>query len=192
MARPQEFNREDVLEKAMSLFWNKGYEATSLTDLIETTGLSKSSLYSSFGDKHAVFLAAYDRYRAARASEMNAILERGSAREAIETFFRKIVSDAKATEFSDGCMSTNQAVEMAPHDPLVRHRVDQDFKLIEAALARAIERGRTDGSVGDAVNPVRLARLFVVAFPGLQVMVRAGSDIDRLDDALTLLFSHLN
>ena len=64
MARPQEFNTAEALYKAMGVFWSKGYEGTSLADLLEATGLSKSSLYATFGDKRDLFLAAFDCYRA--------------------------------------------------------------------------------------------------------------------------------
>jgi TetR/AcrR family transcriptional regulator, transcriptional repressor for nem operon len=192
MARPQEFETADALNKAMRVFWNQGYEATSLADLMAATGLSKSSLYGTFGDKREFFLAAYDVYRAERAREMEAILNTGPARQTIETFFGKIIADASAVEFSNGCMSTNQAVELAPHDPLVRHRVETDFQMIEDAFARTIARGQTEGSVKTVKDARMLASLFVVVFPGLQVMVRAGAVQSRLKEALELLLSNLD
>ncbi|WP_341486854.1 TetR/AcrR family transcriptional regulator [Pararhizobium sp. A13] len=192
MARPQEFNTADALNKAMQVFWNKGFEAASLVDLLNATGLSKSSLYGTFGDKRELFLAAYDSYRAARAREMDAILNEGSARQALETFFCKIIADARAVEFSHGCMSTNQAVEMAPHDPQVRDRVEADFQLIEDAFARTVERGQADGSVKNGRSAREIARLLVVAFPGFQVMVRAGAGKARLETALDMLLSNLD
>lgn len=192
MARLQEFNTADVLNKAMQVFWNKGFEAASLLDLLNATGLSKSSLYGTFGNKRELFLAAYDVYRAARVREMNATLNEGPARRALEIFFRRIIADAKAVEFASGCMSTNQAVEMAPYDPQVRARVEADFQLIEDAFADAIERGQADGSVSSGKSARDIARLLVVAFPGFQVMVRAGADKARLETALDVLLSNLD
>jgi TetR/AcrR family transcriptional repressor of nem operon len=142
MARPQEFNTAEALHKAMAVFWKKGYEATSLVDLLAATGLSKSSLYATFGDKRGLFLAAFDAYRAERARELHEILEGKPARQVIETFFRKIIADAYAPEFAHGCMSTNQAVELAPHDTEIRGRVEADFLLIEDAFARTIGAAR--------------------------------------------------
>ena len=192
MARPQEFNTAEALHKAMGVFWNKGYEGTSLADLLEATGLSKSSLYATFGDKRDLFLAAFDCYRAERTRELHLVLDNGKARKSIETFFRKIIEDARATTFSHGCMSTNQAVELAPHDPDVRRRVETDFQVIEDAFARTIQRGQVEGSIKSSVSPRNLARLLVVAFPGFQVMVRAGANAARLDDALATLLSNLD
>lgn len=192
MARPQEFNATEALHQAMDVFWCKGYEATSLADLLEAMGLSKSSLYAAFGGKRELFVAAFDAYRAERAREMHQILTQGPARQAIERFFRKIVTDAGNGDSSRGCMSINQAVEMAPRDPEIRTRVFQDFALIEDALSQTIERGQAEGSVKSADNARNLARLLVLAFPGLQVMVRAGGDKAKLDDTLNLLLSTLD
>ena len=192
MARPQEFNTDEVLHQAMDVFWRKGYEATSMTDLLEAMGLSKSSLYAAFGGKRELFVAAFDAYREERRREMRQILERSPARQAIERFFRKIVTDAGNGDSSRGCMSINQAVETAPRDPEVRTRVIQDFALIEDTLTRTIERGQAEGSVKSADDARNLARLLVLAFPGLQVLARAGGDLARLDETLNLLLSMLD
>jgi len=192
MARPQKFDREDVLHNAMKVFWRKGYASTSLVDLLEATALSKSSLYASFGGKRELFLESFVAYREKRKQEMHQLLDKEPARQAIEIFFKKILEGARACEFSDGCMSINQAIEMAPHDDDVCARVKEDFQAMEKVLAMAIDRGRQDGSVLGQRSTYELARLLVVAFPGLQVMVRARCDTTRLDEALHLLLSLLD
>lgn len=192
MARPQAFNTEDALNKAMEVFWNKGYEGTTLVNLLKATKLSKSSLYATFGGKRALFLAAFDAYRKNREREISHVLGSGSGREGIERFFYMIIEGARSSEFSNGCMSINQAVEMAPHDSDVCIRVKQDFQAMEKSLIQAIERGRADGSVKGSKTAHELARILVVAFPGLQVMVRAKCDTERLNEALTLLLSLLD
>jgi TetR/AcrR family transcriptional repressor of nem operon len=191
MARPQEFNTQEALHKAMVMFWRKGYEATSMTDLLGATGLSKSSLYATFGGKHELFISAFDVYRQERARDMYRALENGPARQAIETFFRLLFTDIGNPE-SRGCMSINQAVEMAAHDPEVRLRVMEDFRLIEEALVSAIERGQEDCSLASRRSARELARLLVLAFPGLQVMARAGYVKDDVESALNLLLSNLD
>src|SRR5215212_6960735 len=134
MARPQEFDTTKVLHKAMRLFWRHGYKGTSLEDLLIETGLSKSSLYATFGSKEGLFLEAFDTYQAERKQEMQQVLEHEPARHAIETFFRTIIPDARSPEVPLGCMSTNQAVELAPHEPEIGERVKADFQLIEDEL----------------------------------------------------------
>lgn len=192
MARPQEFSTAQALHDALGVFWRQGYEATSLPDLLAATGLSKSSLYGTFGGKRELFLKAFDAYRSDRAQEMHRILGDGHARHAIETFFGKIIADARVPGFSRGCMSTNQAIEMAPHDVEVRARVEADFRLIEDALAATIGRGQAEGAIPWERDARAVARLLVVAFPGFQVIARAGVDGGRLQDALSLLLANLD
>lgn len=176
----------------MRVFWRKGYEATSLTDLLAATGLSKSSLYATFGGKRELFLAAFDAYRQERGHDAYQILQQQPARRAIGAFFHSLFVEVNATEPMLGCMSINQAVELAPHDPAVRERVIQDLQLIEQVLTQALERGQQDGSIA-SLRPAReLAKLLVLAFPGLQVMARAGYHRLELDDALQLLFTYLD
>lgn len=193
MARPQEFNTAEALRQAMDTFWQKGYEATSMADLLKAMGLSKSSLYAAFGGKRELFLAAFDAYREERGREMQQILAQGPARDAIEQFFRKIIADAgDGGAPSRGCMSINQAVELAPRDPEVRSRISRDFAGMEALFTEAIARGQMDGSIGNSDEARNLARLLVLAFPGLQVMVRADSDREQLNQTLNLLLSTLD
>lgn len=191
MARPQEFDTTETLRESMRVFWRKGYEATSMTELLDATGLSKSSLYSTFGSKRELFLTAFDLYRDERARDMHRVLGQGIARPAIAAFFEMIVADACSND-PKGCMSINQAVEMAPHDPEVRSRVLADFKLIENALAQAIRRGRKDGSINNGRSAPDLAKLLLLLFPGLQVMARAGFEQARLDDWLRILLANLD
>lgn len=190
MARPQEYDARDALRESLTVFWNKGYEATSVADLLEATGLSKSSLYSGFGGKRELFLSAFDSYRAQRVVEMNRMLAEGTGREAIERFFGAIIRDSQdPTAPRYGCMSTNEAVELAPHDPEVRARVTADFDTIEAAIAKTVSRGQADGSISAGKDAAEVARALLVSFPGLQVMVRARLDEDRLDAAFRTLMS---
>ncbi|MGY2130619.1 TetR/AcrR family transcriptional regulator [Hymenobacter sp. HD11105] len=192
MARPQEFNTAEALHQAMGVFWRKGYEATSLADLLAATGLSKSSLYATFGGKRELFLAAFDAYRQARARDAHRVLEQQPARPGIDAFFHSLFADVNAPEPALGCMSINQAVELAPHDPEIRERVVQDLQFIEEILTRAIERGQQDGSLTSLRLAPDLAKLLVLAFPGLQVMARVGYTRQELDNALHLLLTHLD
>ena len=191
MPRPQEFVTAEALHQAMNVFWRKGYEATSLVDLLAATGLSKSSLYATFGGKRELFLAAFDEYRRARAHAMYQTLAREPAGRAIEAFFQLLLSGPNAEEPSRGCMSINQAVELAPHDPEVRERVMQDLRLIEEALAQAISRGQQQGDLRSLRPAQDLAGLLMLGFPGLQVLARAGYSPAQLTTSLSLLLDQL-
>ena len=191
MSRPQEFDTQAALRQAMLVFWRKGYEATSLADLLQATELSKSSLYATFNSKRDLFLAAFDDYRQARAKCMFSMLKEAPARAAIEKFFRTVVSDAW-TRHGEGCMSINQAVELAPTDAAVATRVHADLLGMEKLFVKTIERGQTEGSVAMSMPALDLARVLVLAFPGLQVMVRAGCETSDIDARLTALLAILD
>ena len=190
MARPREFEQTEVLRRAMLLFWEKGYEATTLADLLEATGLSKSSLYDTFGDKRRLFLAALDVYRAEQAERLRATLNDGRpARESIAGFF---ATHAVHPARRYGCMSCNEAVELAPRDEEIQRRVSSDFEGVVHAFAAAVARGRGDGSVASRVDPRKLATFLAVSLQGLNVMARAGADVAQLWDSITVMLSALD
>ena len=175
----------------MLVFWRKGYEATSLADLLKATGLSKSSLYATFNSKRDLFLAAFDDYRRARAKDMFSMLSEAPARAAIEKFFRMVISDAWTCN-GEGCMSVNQAVELASTDAEVAIRVRGDLLGMEKLFVHTIVRGQNEGSISLSTPALDLARLLVLAFPGLQVMVRAGWEVTDIEARMRVLLATLD
>jgi len=193
MARPREFNKPDVLRKAMHLFWEKGYEATSLTDVLAATGLSKSSLYDTFGDKRSLFLEALDVYRQDRLAQLRSYLDDGrAARESIAGFFQEVRAHALEETPRYGCMSCNEAVEFGPHDEEVQRLVNDDFQGVEDVFAEALARGQADGSIANPEDPRKLARFFSVSLNGLQVMIRAHASAALIADVIAVLLATLD
>lgn len=193
MARPQEFETSEVLRNAMYLFWSKGYEAASLSDILAATGLSKSSLYASFGDKRALFLAAFDAYRKERLFHLHRILnEDQPARRSIERFFRQVLTHAQGETRACGCMTANEAVELAPHDADIQRLVAEDFQAIEEAFTQAITRGQADGSIAARQEPRILAHFLLVGLQGLEVMLRAKCEPARLDNTVSVMVAVLD
>jgi TetR/AcrR family transcriptional regulator, transcriptional repressor for nem operon len=193
MARPQEFETSEALRSAMYVFWSKGYEATSLADILAATGLSKSSLYATFGDKRKLFLAAFKAYQQQRLQRLEQTLNNGQpVRQSIETFFRQVLSHNRDASHGCGCMTANEAVELAPHDLGVQRMVAEDFQAVEDAFAQAIARGQVDGSITGQQQPRTLARFLVVSLQGLQVMARAQTDRARLDESVTVMMAALD
>lgn len=193
MARPQEFDTAEVLDRAMHVFWDKGYEATSLADILQATGLSKSSLYATFGDKRALFLAAFESYRKSRLEYIGHMLNDGRpARESIERFLRLGVAHGIETTNGYGCMTANEAIELGPHDVDVQTLVAADFQAVEDIIAQAIARGQADRSIASTDDPYKLARFLNVSIQGLHVMTRARSDESRLDDTVAVMLTTLD
>ncbi|MCB1620428.1 MAG: TetR/AcrR family transcriptional regulator [Thiothrix sp.] len=192
MARPRKFNEDEALLQATRLFWNKGYEATSMTDLLCATGLSKSSLYDTFGSKRDLFLAAFEAYRVERIRVLRSYLQsRPTAYDSIAAFFQMVLEHAQAEERPFGCMSCNEAAEMAPHDEEVQKLIERDFDGMENAFADAITRGHTDGSIPAHHNARQYARFLNATHHGLQIMARTRTQVNRMDDVLAVMLRTL-
>src|SRR5713226_9548064 len=128
MARPKAFDRTEMLDKAMELFWCRGYEATSIHDLLEYLGINRQSLYDTFGDKHTLFLEALQRYEKRGKASMVATLEGvGSGKEAIERVFRNTIQSYAQARPRCGCFVVNSTIELAPHDPEVAQCVTESL-----------------------------------------------------------------
>jgi TetR/AcrR family transcriptional repressor of nem operon len=178
MARPREFDETQAVAQARDLFWRQGYEATSLAELLDAMAISKSSFYETFGSKHALFLRALADYQDNRSIQIEQNLACGpNARVAIESLFRGIV----ACDQARGCMTCNEAIELAPRDPAVETQVGAALTDIEIQLEATVARGQREGSIGRTHDPATLARLLSVALSGLQVMIRAQTERARLD-----------
>ena len=151
MARPREFDRAQVLDQAIEVFWQRGYEATSIQDLVDRMGIHRGSLYCAFGDKHGLFLAALDRYEEVFHSK---ILERladgslrGRARQAIREVFDDIVRSCAGGGGRKGCLMTNSAVELAARDRDTAARVGANLSRLEKALSTAVRTAQADGQL---------------------------------------------
>jgi TetR/AcrR family transcriptional repressor of nem operon len=184
MPRTRSFDRDDALEAALGLFWSKGYEATSLTDLTREMGLSKSSLYDTFGDKHALFLAAFDRYSDTRMTSALAILEDDGrpARIRLEAFLRRFITMAVRDGDRRGCLVGNTAVELAPHDEDAAARVRAALTRIEDAFHALLTEARDTGEIGPEKDPRALARFLTATVQGLRMMSKTHADPRALDD----------
>lgn len=192
MARPKEFDEREALLKAMRVFWSQGFEATSITDLLKATGLSKSSLYDTFGSKRELFLMAFDEYRKERMRGLDRYLNQcPTAYASIKAFFEMVVANAQKDEQPFGCMSCNEAASLGPHDPEIQRLVEQDFAGIEDSFAAALERGKKDGSISPGKDSRKLARFLCINHQGLQIMARAKADPEQLDDALSIMMAAL-
>ena len=135
MPRHKEFDRDSVLDQAMKTFWSKGYEATSIQDLIDRMGINRGSLSHTFGDKRGLFLAAPERYESAVTRELLAILERpGSGKAALRGFFLAKIRWAATPGRPQGCLMTKLVVERSLHDRETAARVGASLSKMEEAF----------------------------------------------------------
>lgn len=192
VARQKEFEPQKALEKATDLFWVRGYEATSVQDLLDCMGIGRGSLYGTFGDKRALFLAALNSYEKARFSSMVAALDApGSAREAVAEVVERTVEALAGDERRRGCLLANSAVELASHDAEVGRRISDHLRRTEDVLHRALARAQASGEVSRDRDPRALARFLVNNLQGLRLMARAGATKEVMDDVADVMLSAL-
>jgi TetR/AcrR family transcriptional regulator, transcriptional repressor for nem operon len=186
VARTKEFDPEEALRAALELFWERGYEATSLADLVEHMGVARASIYATFGDKHSLYLKALDRYGELTDPELLAGLSRpGQVLPAVRALVQRYAREAASETGRRGCFVVNTAVELAPHDRLAARRVQANWDLLETALTSALIRAQAQGELSQDKDPRALARLLLVLLQGLRVMGKAGTEPGRLQDAAT-------
>ena len=192
MPRVKEFDRDEVLRRAMDLFWAKGYEATSVQDLVDEMGINRGSLYGTFGGKHDLFLAAIDHYADSIVSESLLRLESGGpVRDLIRRHFGRMI-EQPASAPRRGCMMTNSAVERAPCDAAIAERVRSHFDRIAEVFAALIARGQATGEVSGRYPAAQMARFLLMNFNGLRVLSKSGESPERLNEAVDVALSVLD
>lgn len=144
MARPREFDVDEALQRALEVFWRKGYAATSLQDLVAAMRIQKASLYAAFGDKHALYLAALRRYQQETLEEFAAFLAKApSPVAAVREFLAEVADYASGKHGLRGCFCVNASTELAPLDAEVADQLRAHHQRMEDLLTAALERART-------------------------------------------------
>jgi TetR/AcrR family transcriptional regulator, transcriptional repressor for nem operon len=184
MARPREFDEEVVLDAAVQCFWSRGFEATSVKDLIGKTGITAASLYNAFGDKRALFHTALDHYVEAGIGERIRRCETLPPREAIAAFFDEILKRSLGDRERKGCMLVNAALEVAPHDGEFQKIIADVLRRIERFFLKCIKAGQADGTITRSLTAENLARHLLAVLMGVRVLARARPERALLEGAV--------
>ncbi|AKR12781.1 TPA: TetR/AcrR family transcriptional regulator [Bacillus thuringiensis] len=185
MARTREFDEDQVLDAAMQLFWEKGYEATSLSDLTSRMGIQRPSIYSTFGDKKELFEAALRRYTMSRASDIrNKLQSHSSVKESFSIFFADVVNEEYAGDLSKGCFCINTMVELAPHDERFEILTREHQMYLAVIFQETIERGIQSGELEGNTDAKSLAQALIVALIGLTVMMKSRPQRTFVDNVI--------
>ena len=175
MARPREFDAGQVLDRATELFWSKGYEETSMRDLEEGLGVGRQSLYSTFGDKRDLFLAALDRYAAQQAEGVAPLLQPGAGLEEIRTYFNDLVKRTACAGPRRSCMMLNSVVQFGQSDPEVARRYEANQEQLAAAFRYALSGAARKGELSASADVAALALFLVSQLYGLAVLSKSGA-----------------
>ncbi|MFC9711562.1 TetR/AcrR family transcriptional regulator [Paenibacillus sp. NPDC056933] len=179
MARYKEFEENVVLDKAMKLFWEQGYEKTSMTDLVEHMGIHRRSLYDTFGDKHTLFLKAMDRFRTKVNSELAGIVKGSeTAVEALQLIMSYMIYGNE--DSPSGCLMVNSAVELAMRDVDVDSKATESFTLAEQLFKDIILWGQKNGELNLDYDAEVLAEHLNVVGIGLRAMARTSIPKEKL------------
>jgi TetR/AcrR family transcriptional regulator, transcriptional repressor for nem operon len=178
MVRPRQFDEKQVVQQAMALFWIKGYASTSTRDLGAALDLRPSSLYASFGDKHALFLRSLDLYAATEtAAVMTLLAVDAPARQVLRDWLVATVDSLHCDESGRGCLMVNAAAELGACDGEVASRVNDAFGGIRAAVLAVLRRGVDDGELDPELNVEQAASSLTTTMIGLRTQGR--SRVDR-------------
>ncbi|MGW5318311.1 TetR/AcrR family transcriptional regulator [Nocardia thailandica] len=184
MARTKEFDPDEVLGRALDLFWRQGYEATSIADLVDHLGIARACIYSTYGPKHDLFMKALRRHVEIVDLRITAQLSgTGPALPLVHGLIELFVTESCTENRYLGCLVTNAAVELAAGDPEVARVVESSWARTESALHSALTRARAQGELAADADPRALARFLLVFLQGVWVLERAPDAADRLRDA---------
>lgn len=171
MARPAQFEREEVLEKAMQAFWDHGYCATSMADLVAATELKPGSLYAAFESKESLFLAALDHYGERSVAKIaRALGEAASPLEGVRGYFRQLAADAANPRAKRSCFLVNTVLELARQNKAVQKRVNRHLESIEGLFRSALEAAQASGELSPGKDPQALATFLMSNIWGLRVL----------------------
>ena len=190
MARPRSFNPDEALDLARDVFWQKGFQGTSLDDITAATGLAKPSLYAAFGDKNALFLKVLDRYHQRIVANAERMLNEGaSAREAIERWLTSFVPFCSGARGIRGCLSVNTTADGVSDQKQVRERVEGFNRKLEQLLRNRLRADRAQFSA--TFDPDATAHTIMAIYLGLMVMAKDAPAAARvratLNQAINLL-----
>ena len=191
MGRSREFDENVVLQKAMKLFWEQGYEKTSMNDLVEHMGIHRRSLYDTFGDKHTLFLKTIDCYEELIEEKIQAvILHAETAKQAIQFIFDFTIEGYEDKQW--GCLIVNSATEMALRDKEVEEKTKEAFMQTEHLLADLVRKGQQTGEFSCDYDAEVLAEILQNTLLGIRVLLRTSASKEKMHRIADFFVNLLN
>lgn len=178
--RPREFDCDQALDRALQLFWQKGYEGTSLSDLTGAMGINRPSLYAAFGNKESLFQKVLDRYAGGPACFVREALEEPTARAVAERLLRKAGEAQSDPRTPRGCLLVHGALACGDEADPVRRELAARRAAGEAALRQRFERARSEGDLPPGADPGDLARYLATVMHGMAVQAASGATREEL------------
>jgi TetR/AcrR family transcriptional repressor of nem operon len=188
MARPAQYDRDTILDKAMQTFWEQGYCATSMANLVEATELKPGSLYAAFASKQGLFLATLDHYGARSAERLGSLLDNAeSPLGAIQAYFDRLAEDIEQSRGKTSCFLVNTVLELSQRDAAIRDRINKHFARIQDTFIAALRRAREQGELAAGADCEALAAFLMSNIWGLRVLAGTGPAPGRARQIVTLV-----
>lgn len=193
MARPVEFDYNDVLTNAMEQFWREGFEASSVQKLLDVTGINRGTLYNSFGDKDTFFKSCLDHYNKLVAKDLDASLNNADLAPwaAIEKYFDLAVLSVTNKQRSMGCLLVNSFCESINYDKEIQKIVRNSFAVVRKALVKRLKEAESSGKLKSGVSVDLAAEQLLNTLYGLRVNSRDGRPVKQLAEIVNLTLSSL-
>jgi TetR/AcrR family transcriptional regulator, transcriptional repressor for nem operon len=193
MARTKEFNEDQALDKAIEIFWHKGYNGTSAQDLVDYLNLSRSSIYDTFGDKQKLFTKSLQRYQKKAQDQLIQLFEESeNIKVALKDIFNQAVVESLEDRITKGCLMVNSSVELAMHDEEIAKIVKNNGQVMEGVFTKAVQKGQDLKQISDKTDARALARFIFNNYSGIRVLARSGErDKQVYDDIVKSMFSVL-
>lgn len=170
----KQYDETDVLDRAMVAFWANGYEATSISDLVDVTGINRGSIYAAFEDKRTLFVRALERYdRQHRLAFLSNIENSNGPKSAIIAIFDAVITSALEGAKPSGCLLVNTALELSEHDPEIARIVRDSLNELEQFFARMVAKGQAEGQLPASLNSQQTGAGLLALFLGLRVLSRS-------------------
>jgi TetR/AcrR family transcriptional repressor of nem operon len=185
MARPKAFDRKSVLQKAMVLFWKKGFHATSIQDLVDELGINRASLYDTFGGKTRLYQEAISLYQEINQVHIKSFLFRHPD---VRTGFKELFEETIRQSISDpdkkGCFIVNSTTEMASTDPMFTHLVQQNQAAVEHVFYEYLSHGISENQFQKQIDPIKTATYLYTMNSGLMVLAKITPDKEKLNQVI--------
>jgi AcrR family transcriptional regulator len=179
--RPREFCVDQALAQALRVFWEKGYEGTSLNDLTEAMGITRPSLYAAFGNKESLFRKALDLYETEKLAYIRSAMEQPTARKVAEVMLRGSVDNVMSADEPHGCMGVITSVACGPESQSVREDVVKRGEVAKRALTERFERAKAEGDLPPHTDTEGLMRVLIAMLQGISVQANQGATREELD-----------
>jgi AcrR family transcriptional regulator len=181
--RPREFDVDEALTAALRIFWTKGYEGASLTDLTEAMGITRPSLYAAFGNKEALFCKALDLYEREKMCYIGRALQATTARGVAESLLRGALERQRDTSDPRGCMGVINSVACGAEAESIREEVLKRGEAAKRAIVERFERAKAEDDLPPHADPEGLTSYIIALIQGIALQGGAGTscaDLERL------------